>query len=195
MWKILFFLNWQVTYAGNFYSVCRLVCAAGGSKILYCFDNFVDYSEGMLFVLLYISRTSFSISPLTANWCYRAQVLVRSIARSSAVQLTLAMSYYRGPQWRTIECVPLTGTLILNIPPLGNLILTLWNKISANACKLIGFAATFLPCSWNSGLKPKVCGLLQGKIVSRLGNLQNCHKSRSSLGPPFEFACIGVQLE
>lgn len=52
-------------------------------------------------------------------------LLVRSVARRSAVEVTLAISCYRRPQWRTTLCVPLTTTLILNIPPLGNLIFLL----------------------------------------------------------------------
>ena len=58
------------------FTLCRLVCASSGSDIYNCLHSFVDFSEGMRLVS-YISRTSFNISPFTANWCYRASSAVR----------------------------------------------------------------------------------------------------------------------
>ena len=59
------------------------------------FDSFVDFREDMLFVVLCVSQMSFSISP--SRKTDAILLLLRSLLKSSAVELIAARSWYRGP--------------------------------------------------------------------------------------------------
>ena len=58
------------------------------------FDSFVDFGEDVLFVVLCVSQMSFSISPSRKSDAIL--LLLRSLVKSSAVELMAARSRYRG---------------------------------------------------------------------------------------------------
>ena len=73
----------------------RPVYATGVSVFFFCrFDSFVDFGEDMVFVVLCVSQMSFSISP--SRKTDAILLLLRSLVKSSAVQLIAARSWYRG---------------------------------------------------------------------------------------------------
>ena len=59
------------------------------------FRWFLDLREDMLFIVLCVSQMSFSISP--SRKTDAILLLLRSLVKSSAVELIAARSWYRGP--------------------------------------------------------------------------------------------------
>ena len=80
---MLLTLGRRPVYAsGVFFFFCRL-------------DSFVDFREDMLFVVPCVSQMSFSIS--SSRKTDAILLLLRSLVKSSAVELIAGRSWYRGP--------------------------------------------------------------------------------------------------